>query len=435
MHTITTGRYFLPLLLAGLLWMPTLAQRRPMPKDAGTLPPGVSRPPANNTSTKSNTLLLPEIKKPVDSATIPQPPTQPVLEKIDSAYIAALGKQLFVVRQQNLVGIANDTGKIILSPVYDHISFLNNKDSTCSRWEGILKVRKGGTVGLIHYHGKPITTFDYQEVSLFPASCQSTAMVAKVKQFDKFGLITIKGEILIRPSYDDIAMLTDEQGKATTPTVIVVRRQSKYGMMELQSGFILKTEFERIEFLQYKQPENKNKAAEKELLLRFKQNGKWGFLNLASKWQSNAEWDDLQPFSDGWAPVLKSNKWGFINQEGKNKIACQYETTLGFRQGGAPVRKNGKWFLINTNGKIISSSWEDMQFLLSSQAEKYHNAYHLSLIKVKQNDKWGLLDTKGHVIIPCQYDQLEWMPRAAGFKSSKEGKEEFIALPEAPPTK
>jgi hypothetical protein len=424
------------------VFSPVMAQKK-MPKDAGTLPSGVNRQPAPNNSMRRNAPVFPESKKPVDSAALaaasaPVVQATPAFEQLDSAFISATGRNLIIIRQNNLEGIANDTGKIILAPAYDRISFFNNKDSSCTRWEGILKVQKGGAVGLIHYNGKPITVLDYQDISLLPASCSGThpaSMVAKVKQLGKFGLINGKGEVLIRPSYDDVLMLADEQGKATNPEIVLVRRQNKYGMMELRNGQVLKTEFERIEFLQHLEKEVKGKT-EKELLLRLKINGKWGFLNISDKFQSQPEWDEILPFSNGWAAVRKGDEWGFINEEGKNKISCQYEATLGFRQGGAPVRKNGKWGVINADKKeVFALQADQMEFLVQPESKRRHSDYVLSLVKIERNGKTGVIDTQGRPIIPCEYDSLEYVPRTGGFKVTKDGKEQFVALPDAPAKK
>jgi hypothetical protein len=418
----------------------SLVAQKKMPKDAGTLPSGVNRNPSQNNPIRRDAPIFPEAKKPVDSAALAAVTVNATVafEKRDSAFISAIGRNLVIIRQQNMEGIANDTGKIILAPAYDRVSFFNNKDSSCTRWEGILKVQKGDAVGLIHYNGKPITVLDYQDISLLPASCSGThpaSMVAKVKQLGKFGLINGKGEVLIRPSYDDVLMLTNEQGKATNPEIVLVRRQNKYGMMELRNGQVLKTEFERIEFLQHLEKEVKGKT-EKELLLRLKINGKWSFLNVFTKFQSDSEWDELLPFGNGWAAVRKGDKWGFINEEGKNKISCQYEATLGFRQGGAPVRKNGKWGIINTEKKEVYAPQADrMEFLVQPEAKPRHSDYVLSLVSIERNGKTGVIDTQGREILPCEYDSLEYVPRTGGFKVIKDGKEQFAALPEAPAKK
>lgn len=411
-----------------------------MPKDAGTLPAGVNRTPVPHNPVRRDAPVFPPAKKPMDSAAMAATSVQATVsyEKRDSAFIGATNRYLFIIRQQNQEGIANDTGKIVLVPAYDRISFFHNKDSSCTQWEGILKVEKNGAVGLIHFSGKPITVLDYQDVSLLPASCSVThaaLAVAQVKQLGKFGLINAKGEVLIRPSYDQVLMLTDEQGKPTTPEIVLVRKQSKYGMMELRSGYILKTEFERIEFLQHIEKEVKGKT-EKELLLRLRVNGKWAFINLTTKFQSAPEWDELLAFNSGWAAVRKGNKWGFINQEGKNKISCQYEATAGFRQGGAPVCKNGKWGIVNTDKKEAYALQADrMEFLVQPEGKRHYSDYVLSLVRVERNGKTGIIDTQGREVLPCEYDLLEYIPRTGSLKAVKDGKEHFVALPDVPAKK
>ncbi|MCL2813908.1 MAG: WG repeat-containing protein [Oscillospiraceae bacterium] len=123
------------------------------------------------------------------------------------------------------------------------------------------------------------------------------------------------------------------------------------------------------------------------------QNGKWGVVDLASKWLISAEYDgvitdglgrcffqgavfvkkngavylfsggkqtsedfyeDACPFgSSGYAAVKKNGLWGFIDNSGELKIGYKFEEALSFGQHLAAVKQGELWGYINLYGDIV----------------------------------------------------------------------------------
>lgn len=66
------------------------------------------------------------------------------------------------------------------------------------------------------------------------------------------------------------------------------------------------------------------------------------------------------------------------------------------------VKKGSKWGLVNVNGKII----------LPFEYEEINYSAWLNTTSpyatIKKNGKWGMVDTSGKVLLPCNYRSIEW---------------------------
>lgn len=77
--------------------------------------------------------------------------------------------------------------------------------------------------------------------------------------------------------------------------------------------------------------------------------GKWNLMGIDS-----SEYDDIFPYYDGRARVLKKGKYGYIDRRGREVIPCQYRNAEDFHQGLALVEKFGPKELISKTGACVS---------------------------------------------------------------------------------
>ena len=82
-------------------------------------------------------------------------------------------------------------------------------------------------------------------------------------------------------------------------------------------------------------------------LSAFKQNDKWGFIDVNGKVVISPVYDDCQDFSNGVAAVKMNGQWGYIDASGKVLIRPAFEECTPFVRNVATARKNGKWGVIN----------------------------------------------------------------------------------------
>ena len=144
------------------------------------------------------------------------------------------------------------------------------------------------------------------------------------------------------------------------------------------------------------------------------------------------EYDNLQPFSCGFAEVCQYKRWGVIDHSGRTVLPTIYEqiTTIfdtlffagdadgmalfdkrmkpltpfvytwtgGLQYGRIPVVRNGKHGFLDRHGReVIPCIYDDASSFSSGRA------------MVRLGDRYGIIDTAGRVVLPIEYDNTTVM--------------------------
>lgn len=105
------------------------------------------------------------------------------------------------------------------------------------------------------------------------------------------------------------------------------------------------------------------------------------------------QYDELGPFHQGLAMVVKNGKYGYIDYNGKEVIPCQYEEARNFSDSRAIVKKGGRYGCIDTNGReIIPFKYSLFMDFVGDYAVVYG-----------EKGLRGCVDKDGNEIIPCNY--------------------------------
>jgi len=108
----------------------------------------------------------------------------------------------------------------------------------------------------------------------------------------------------------------------------------------------------------------------------------------------NAE--DVDEFSEGYAPVKIDGEWGFIDTQGNIVIEPQWSSVRFFREGLVQVSRNDAERYINTQGDtVVWPEWDGMDYCFSD-----------GLLAVWQNKKWGYVDTNGEVVLSPKWKSV-----------------------------
>jgi hypothetical protein len=116
----------------------------------------------------------------------------------------------------------------------------------------------------------------------------------------------------------------------------------------------------------------------------------FGFINEEGNEVITPEYDEVYPFSEGLAAVLKNNKWGFIDKSGELKIDYHYYSGGCFHQGKLSTSNKEGWgFDIDKKGNMILP-------------EPYHFENGQARIKAnaRENEKehWVIINEKGDIL-------------------------------------
>ncbi len=126
-------------------------------------------------------------------------------------------------------------------------------------------------------------------------------------------------------------------------------------------------------------------------------NSNYTYINTSQPINLKAQFDWVQPFSEGMAAVKMGYKWGYIDKIGKIVNRLQFDTAEPFSEGLALVKINNKYGYIDKNAKLITAlQFDDAKSFFSGMAA------------VKVGDKWGYIDkTSKSMIIPANFDDAK----------------------------
>lgn len=151
---------------------------------------------------------------------------------------------------------------------------------------------------------------------------------------DKWGFINKKGQTKIAFAYDDARAFHD--GRA------IVEQDDEYFLIN-KKGRKVTSSYDKLKY-----------DEETGLYIYKDDNDKYGLINKNDKKIVDAEYDDIDYFSEGLAIVEKNNIYGFINKKGKMVIDLKYSDAQAFNCGLAPVQSaSGKWGYVNQKGKVV----------------------------------------------------------------------------------
>lgn len=158
--------------------------------------------------------------------------------------------------------------------------------------------------------------------------------------------------------------------------------------------------------------------------------GKYGFANASGQLRVDARFDDVLPYSDGFAAVSVQDKWGFIDGNGRIAVAPSFDMAGYFHEGVAYAVSNDVPVIINKQGNALARGYEQLSGIVAegripvSRGSKYGylnlrgavaipliydggDSFSEGLAPVKRGDKWGYVDTDGAVAIPFLFDAAE----------------------------
>lgn len=93
--------------------------------------------------------------------------------------------------------------------------------------------------------------------------------------------------------------------------------------------------------------------AEKKLITKKGDNGKYGFVDEKGNWCIYPLFEEIGDFKEGMAKIRLDGLYGFINNQGKTIIPPIYHKAWSFLNGLAIVEKNGLYGHINKLGKVV----------------------------------------------------------------------------------
>jgi hypothetical protein len=154
---------------------------------------------------------------------------------------------------------------------------------------------------------------------------------------------------------------------------------------------------------------------------------RFGFVDASGQFRIAPTFEEVLPFSEGFAAVRSGDKWGFIDTSGHLVIQPQFKAAYYFRQGVAEVELDSGYLLIDTAGKIHAKGFQFADTITEGRVPVYRgeksgyldlegkivipfvydgvSRFSDGLAAVRKGEKWGYVDRNGRVVIPLQFDR------------------------------
>lgn len=269
-----------------------------------------------------------------------------------------------------------------------------------------------------------------------------------LEQNQKYGVIDRNGNIVIEAEYEAVQI--------PNPSKAIFVCVKEYNENTKEYETVVYNEKKEVLFSNYKNVQaisiytNVNSTPYEKSILTYKENGKYGLINLEGKQITKPVYDEISSinYKEGTFLVKQNELEGIINMKGKVIIKCEYESVTsdnyysengnnkqagfivskktedGYRYGYANYRgtiilnpiytqlervteianekgvyfiafKNGQAGLLKNNKEILNYEYEDIQYNVLG-----------SIFVTKRNGKYGAVNQEGTTVIYPEYDNV-----------------------------
>ena len=269
-----------------------------------------------------------------------------------------------------------------------------------------------------------------------------------LEQNQKYGVIDKNGNIVIEAEYEAVQI--------PNPSKAIFVCVKKYNENTKEYETVVYNEKKEVLFSNYKNVQsisiytNVNSTPYEKSVLTYKENGKYGLINLEGKQITKPVYDEISSinYKEGTFLVKQNELEGIINMKGKVIIKCEYESVTsdnyysengynkqagfivskktedGYRYGYVNYRgtiilnpiytqlervteianekgvyfiafKNGQAGLLKNNKEILNYEYEDIQYNVLG-----------SIFITKRNGKYGAVNLEGTTVLYPEYDNV-----------------------------
>ena len=225
---------------------------------------------------------------------------------------------------------------------------------------GLARVKVGDKYGIIDTIGNLVLPAEYDSVQIEGISNNNPGLI---KKDEKYGIVNDKGEIIVAPQYE----MTNVFSEGLT----VCQEGKRLMTIDYEGKRLVDLGFDKAKYFSegLLPVACRRKHTEDQYL--------WGFCNKEGSEVIACEYEDVLPFSEGYAAACFCGKWGFIDHENRVVIPFQYdivgdiEHTGGlfgqFAEGIACAVVDGRYVLFNKFGQEF---WDDDLMITTPMYER-----------------------------------------------------------------
>lgn len=211
---------------------------------------------------------------------------------------------------------------------------------------------------------------------------------------NKWGVINNTGEIVIQPSYQEMIVIPDKTKDIFICMYNINEETGEYKTKVINSkNEEILTEYEQVEIIE--NVDNNNNIMFAKNVLKIKKDGKYGLIDLNGKVILPSEYEQITALKgiENSLIIIKDGKKGLVNEKGSIIIEPQYKeiTNLGetYKEGYITIDEQGKYGVISTTKQqILENKYDNIKAI-------YLNNHYL----VTENGQEKLIDITGKTVL------------------------------------
>ena len=314
-------------------------------------------------------------------------------------YVTAFSGGVARVVVDGKSGLIDRQGNIVLPIIYDEVwltsrSMGNNPYGSYIRslaQNGLIRVRKNELYGLVDKDGNIVIPVIYEFVG-FGGNGEITA-----GQGDYFWKLDITTNSLIEINSEDISSIWNRYG------LTLDVRDDKWGFVDESGNTVVPFIYDLANpFINGLSAVMRSSSSDDNF-------STWGIVNTSGEEVLPTEFNfiSLDNFYEGLLGVssgfLQTARAGFIDTSGRLSIPTRFDSARDFSEGLALVWVNGETMFINTNGDVVIPNSLYYYFV-----DSFRNGLARVQLRGDSGDvstsKSGFMDRNGTIVIPAEFD-------------------------------
>jgi len=267
----------------------------------------------------------------------------------------------------------------------DYVSYVDNE---------IAIYKKDAFFGIINNKNKIVVPFKFNSIRMYK-------MGILVQEDKTYYFIDKKGK-KISKNYDKVEVNFNQYFDSVLDC-FKVKIGEKYTLVNDNFEEKLPLIYDKISFFPYKSKLDR---------LLLERDGKKVIFDIA-KWQETTMiYDKIQVLDDKEMIVEENGKSGIVDYAGAVILPLEYDS-INYTENY--TKEDGFVLILTKNNK--SALYQNLKFYTEFIYDSMTNFFNK--IKVEQNKKFGLMDDKGIILIPIEYDTIEYNKKTKKIEATK----------------
>jgi len=273
--------------------------------------------------------------------------------------------------------VVSESGEEIVETIYSDISSLSTN---------LARVRVGQEFGLFDLRARKLLLKpEYQGVRVYSQFRESIALV---KLVGRWGAVDLASGAPVIPIESDAI-------DPWWPSLLIASKDGSTVLYSYTGETVLSPDLE-ADLIELPQDFVQGYG-------RIQSKGKAGLITSRGRIAIPCRYEDVGVVADGLVPAEMDGRWGYLDLDGTWRIKPVYGEAHPFSGGVAAARKDGRVGYIDQDGVTV------IPFRYDDGRCTYNGLFPVALQDQKSKAMlWGLLNQKSEVVLPIEYEALEW---------------------------